>query len=510
MKKPSKFQEAIFSFIETGTGNAIVSAVAGSGKTTTLVDGANKISRTKRCLFLAFNKKIQMELAARLPKHVMTQTINSLGHQAWMNANPKCKLDTAKTLNILKALRGNYDATQFDRIMSNVRKMVSVAKANGLAPLGMTGVIADTDAEWNRLIDHYDILFNGVDEGVNVQLDRETAIQIARVALKKSVEIKDVIDFDDQIFMTVIYNIPVPKYDWVFVDEAQDVSEIQRALIAKAMAKYTRSVFVGDEKQAIYGFRGADSESLNNIGKQFNAINLPLSISYRCAKAIVAEARQYVGHIEASENAPEGLVEELGDYKTDMFKMNDMVVCRNTAPLVKLAYKLISEKVPAKVEGKDLASGLVNLINKMNAKTILQLNEKLHHWKDRETARLKQADPEADISGVEDKFDVLQVFMESSAADTVPVLISAIESLFGDEVKDCVRLSTVHRAKGLEAERVFILDKWLMPSRYAVKPWMVEQENNLIYVALTRAKTYLGYVETPRPKTSKKFSDKEE
>ena len=508
--KPSIFQQAIYTFVEKGTGNAVIQAKAGSGKTTTIKEASKLIPRTKRTLFLAFNVGIKDELLAALPKHIVTQTINSLGHQAWMRHVAKVRLDTSKTYSILKSISGDYDANQFERIVSNIRKMVSVAKANGLAPQGFHCLLEDTTDSWNYLIDHYDILFNGDDDGGNVEKDMQLAIEISSRVLKMSVAMKDVIDFDDQIYMTVLYKIAIPKYDVIFVDEAQDVSKIQVILISMAMAKYTRLIAVGDSGQAIYGFRGADSESLNNIAKQFNATSLPLSISYRCPKAVIKIAQQYVADILPSEDAPEGTVEELGVYKTDMFKMNDFVICRNTAPVVKLAYKLIADKIPAKVEGKDLAEGLINLIKRLNPKSILQLNEKLLNWKDQECKRLKQADPEADVSGIEDKYEVIQVFMESSAASSVPALLTAIDELFGDEVKDCVRLSTIHKAKGLEAERVFILDGWLMPSRYAVKPWQIEQEKNLAYVAVTRSKSYLAYIESPSKRKRSKSSQQDQ
>jgi superfamily I DNA/RNA helicase len=259
-------------------------------------------------------------------------------------------------------------------------------------------------------------------------------------------------------------------------------------------------VAVGDPRQAIYGFRGADSDSLNNIAKTFNCVNLPLSISYRCPKAVVREAQTIVSHIEASETAPEGLVQNLGLMVPTLFKVNDMVVCRNTAPLVQLAYSLISNKIPAKVMGRDIGEGLVSLVKKLRAKSIMELSTKLYNWKARESERLLKDDPEANLSKIEDKFECLNCFIEFSGAETVDQLIRAIQTMFGEESAGTVLLSTIHKAKGLEAKRVFILDAWRMPSPYARKPHQREQEMNLLYVAITRAQQELYYVDMPKKK----------
>ena len=70
-----------------------------------------------------------------------------------------------------------------------------------------------------------------------------------------------------------------------------------------------------------------------------------------------------------------------------------------------------------------------------------------------------------------------------------------INMIFSDDSKNGICLSTVHKSKGLESDRVFII----CPDKFYVKPcmrvpWMAEQERNLVYVAITRAKHFLGFV----------------
>jgi hypothetical protein len=73
-------------------------------------------------------------------------------------------------------------------------------------------------------------------------------------------------------------------------------------------------------------------------------------------------------------------------------------------------------------------------------------------------------------------------------------VIKKIEKIFSNEKKQGICLSNIHKSKGLESERVFILHPELMPSKQATLSWQLEQESNLMYVAYTRAKKTLGFI----------------
>lgn len=502
---PSKFQQALFDWIEHGTGSAIVQAVAGSGKTTSMVQALKLIDSRKSILFLAFNKSIAEELKTRAPSYVNCMTMNSLGHRAVMKQFGRLELDAKKTSQILEGMIEDEILTDKEANFnwSVIVKLVAIAKSSGLIPQHLestlTSLISDTPETWDNLIRYYDVEFPNQDMTPEAaKQTRERIIELARIALTRSIEVTDVIDFNDQLYFPVIYGLPLPQYDWIFVDESQDISAIQRTLLVKALKKTGRLVAVGDPKQAIYAFRGADSDSLNNIAKTFNCINLPLSISYRCPKAVVREAQRIVPYIEPSETAPEGIVSHLGFVNPSLFKIKDMVVCRSTAPLIRLAYMLISSKVPAKVMGRDIGEGLSALIKRMNARSLDELQRRLETWKNKEVEKLLKKDPEASLDPIEDKFTCAMCFIECSGATDVDGLLRAINTMFGETSTGCVLLATIHKSKGLEAERVFILDSWRMPSPYAKLPHQKEQEDNLLYVAITRAQKELYYVDFPK------------
>lgn len=501
--KPSPLQEAIYTWIRTGTGSAVVKAVAGSGKSTTILNGVEFIPPTQRVIMLAFNKPIATELTEKLTQrkltHVRAATLNSAGNGALRKfllrgSRGFIKIDGNKTRDLARVIVTEDVKYYYDEII----KLVSLAKAFGIVPSyvrSATGIMPDTMESWYFLIDRYDLEVSA--SMVPAVID--TVREILMVGLRE----RNVIDYDDQLYMPVVLGAPFETYDWLFVDEAQDVSPIQRAMLRKMLRAGGRLVAVGDEAQAIYGFRGADSDSLRNIIKEFNAVELPLSISYRCPQNVVRFAQRVVPHIEASPTAKEGTVMSWLEYDGTEFEPEDMVVCRNTAPLIRLAYGLIGRRIPVRVMGRDIGSGLVKLIDKLKPKGIQGehgLIAKLDAWKSAETQKLLTQGKEDKIQSIEDKFDSLMAFIDNALADTVPKLKEAIESMFArqNDPGAMTTLCTIHKSKGLEAQRVFVLDDWLMPSKWARQAWQVTQEFNLMYVAYTRAQSDLIFIDTKR------------
>lgn len=495
--KPSPNQQAIFDFIQNGKGSCIIEAVAGSGKTTTLVGALQKMDLKKDIAFLAFNKAIADELKKRTPRGVNVLTFNGMGHRAWLNMTRDTyviKLNKYKISDIVRGdkFKKKWGEFQTRRLGGSVLKLVNLAKHHGLVPednpVEAIGLISDTTETWEHLVDHYDVQFDS-------EIDMVNSVQMARDVLNQSLNDWATIDFNDQLYMTVVCGATMQKYDMLLIDEAQDISEIVRAMLARSLKPNGRLIAVGDPCQAIYGFRGADSNSLNNIATTFNCIRLPLSISYRCPKNVVKEAKRYVSHIEPHESAPDGEVKDVGVAKPEMFKQGDLVVCRLTAPLIQLAYLLIVNKVPVTVKGRDIGKGLVILIEKLKPKGIDSLRDKLGEWKRKETQRILRKDPDANTTKIDDKYTCIMTFINCTKVYTVPELCRSIGSLFDDNSTGKVVLSTVHRVKGLEADKVFILNKELLPLPWAKKEWQRVQERNLAYVAVTRAKKQLFYVE---------------
>jgi DNA helicase II / ATP-dependent DNA helicase PcrA len=282
-----------------------------------------------------------------------------------------------------------------------------------------------------------------------------------------------------------VRHVAIPEFDFVFVDETQDLNPSQLALVRKA-AVGGRLVAVGDRHQSIYGFRGADPEAIPRIIRETSANVLPLSVTYRCASRIVAEANRYVPELMAAPGAPDGVVRStmLDDAENAMMP-GDFVLSRTNAPLVALCFRLAKQGRRAAIQGRDIGEGLAAWVRSTNATSIPVLAECVRSWHRAEVARLDAL--ERDTDGVSDRAECLHAFCEG--ASNVSEVLGRIATVFSGEggAADRVLLSSTHRAKGLEADRVFMLrDTYL--KRETV------EEKNLAYVAVTRAKHELVYV----------------
>jgi DNA helicase-2/ATP-dependent DNA helicase PcrA len=476
-KKWSTFQTSIFAFVETGSGNAIVEAVAGSGKSTTIIEAMKLVKGSS--IFLAFNKAIADELKA---KGVNARTFHSLVFGPVM----RHKNATGPTMDKLRRLcRANMSSEHYKLYAAFAQKLVGLARQQGVGFL-----TPDTIATYRAICAHHDIELESDDA------DMTTALEYAQQLLEWSNQ-SDMVDFDDMLYWAVRDNLNLPKFDFIFVDEAQDTNMIQREILRKIMGPRSRMIAVGDPAQAIYGFRGADAQSLRSIAKEFNAVTLPLSISYRCPTSVVKYAQQWVSHIQAADNAPDGVVEHHEqEWDVDMFLPNDLVICRKSAPLLQLAFRCIRMNIPVQVLGKEIGDGLKSLIDNMNAKTLEELTDKLQKYMVREVEMAKKEDDESKVEAITDKVGCVLFLIDGLKEDRrdIASLKTGIDYLFKDKEK-CVKLCTIHKSKGLEAERVFWLNRNECPAQWARREWQQVEEINLCYVAATRAKRELHMIE---------------
>lgn len=481
--KPSVYQQNVFNFIQSGSGNGVIKAVAGAGKTTTIIQSLSLIPTNKRILMLAFNKNIANELKEEVPYHVEVSTFHACGFASLRNSSrARVQVKSNKVFNIIKNNMSWDERTVYGAYVS---KLVSLAKS-----VGMGVLVQDTYEEWMNIINHHDILqFNS-----NPSFDIDMLIDYSSTILRESNRDRRVIDFDDMLLFTLLYKSQYKQYDYVFIDEAQDTNGVQREILKKLLLPQGRLIAVGDPYQSIYGFRGADSTAMDMIVSDFGATVLPLSISYRCAKSIVAEANEYMPDIESFENAPQGSVNTLAKYKMDTFNSEDAILCRNTAPLVKMAYSLISRRIPVTVLGRDIGAGLVSFIKSFKTSSIKELCSKMSDWYDTEKMKAEENGNEAKFESQSDKYESVLVFIDQVTGDSVINLIDCIESLFSDDETQNLTLATIHKSKGLEWNNVFILDRHRFFPKWAKQPWMVEQERNIVYVAITRAKRNLTYI----------------
>lgn len=280
---PSEQQGQFFTFLLRETQSALLVAAAGSGKTTTIVAACRLLPPNLACRFLAFNKSIATELQARLPQHIASSTFHSCWFGALQRALPsRPKVDANKVRDILKQ---SLSYSDFETYFQFVTRLVGYAKSTGLGAL-----TPDVEAEWFNLIGYFGLFAN------DDNMDESRAVRIARDTLAASNSNTKVIDFDDMLYLPLLRNLTCDKSNYIFVDEAQDLNAVQRTLLRRMLATApgapSRLIAVGDPHQAIYGFRGADADSMEQLRDEFNAVVLPLSVSYRCSQSVVAEAQK--------------------------------------------------------------------------------------------------------------------------------------------------------------------------------------------------------------------------
>ena len=491
----SNYQQNVFNWVRRNAKSRrraalIVEAVAGSGKTTTIVEAAKLIPAGTKACFLAFNKAIAEELAKRLPQGIESRTLNSLGFGVVRRQLGNVKVEAAKLYTIIDALVAGSPQEGKKEYARDLHNLVGKAKSHAMVPAeGPYTGYRSSPSRWAELAARYDV---DVPDG-----EEDRFYALAELVLRKNLEDRTQVDFDDMMYFVVALNLPTWTYDWLIVDEAQDVSHVQRMMLEKFLRRDGKLIAVGDRRQAIYGFRGADSSSLDNIAKAFGAETAQLSITYRCAKQIVLAAQGIVPSLEARDDAPEGVVRTANTFDPTTFVEEDLVVCRYMAPVIESAFKLLAQRIPCRVEGRDIGTAMQNLTKKIAGKRFSTMGRqefqvKLDAWREREVAKAAARRDDAKIDNIEDKYSSILAVADSVDAQTVGAIISGFETIFASSRG--VKFSTVHRAKGLEAERVFILEPQAMPSKRAKQEWQQEQEMNLLYVAITRAKSELVYL----------------
>lgn len=526
MHKPTPEQQAIIDFISANPDtNLMIEAVAGAAKTSTMVMSAPGIGEQFFPLAIAFNKRNAEDLQSRMPSHFSCLTLNALGHRAWQSARGKrLTLDADKMYSIVKAVvpkSDNPDDESFIAVLTLARTAKSVGLVPFGAPMGVKGLAPDHPDQWQEFA-----FVKGVDCD-------DFIIQYARDAVLKSIAeaFQGRIDFDDQIYMSVLFGGTYPKHHTVIVDESQDLSPLNHRQLLKCTT--TRLIAVGDPCQAIYAFRGADASSMENLAgmmgdgrdDSFTRDNplafigkgkfhrLSLTKSFRVPHAIGRRQTSWVPHFGTMDFLPEGTIEhwpakravgpdptgvENHHWSLDSIPADGFVLCRNNAPLMRLAFAMIKRRRAVKILGRDIGASLASALLRATGKEPIPITDcysKLNDWKAKELEKCGDSESKRDV--VFDRVECLQIMLdaefESNSKGTNVSCAQFIRDLFSDRQASDTTLSSGHRAKGLESKWVMHLDPFRCPSKQALRARdrgddrSYIQEMNLNYVIETRS-----------------------
>lgn len=484
----SDYQKAIFGEIKSGTGNIIVEAMAGSGKTTVIVESLKYLPNNKSWLLTAFNTKNAEELRKRVnlpsspfvsvPKDIFT--MHSFGLKCLGATFNKIEVEQNKCMNILeKMLKGD---NQID-IRYNIQKAVSLCK----------GHLASSKEDIDWVLDNHDIDC--------LDMDRDEFISHIMVTMDLCKRQPHIVDFEDMIWLPNVLQCKVPHYDNVFLDEYQDTSKAQFGLISQAVQpspKITKAglprkgakspgriIFCGDARQALYSWRGADARSFENLKSNFNASVFSLPVSYRCPIAVIEEAQKIVPDIKAAPDAIQGSVSTIN--YTEMYnlaKPGCFILSRTNAPMIKVCLSFIRKGVPANIQGRDVGLNLLNMIKNSKTNSVDKFLAYLSKWEIKEIARLTRE--RKGIEAAKDRAECLRALCDG--VTSLKDVKDNINKLFADtDDYGRVLCSTIHRAKGMERDNVFILKSTLFGTDL--------ESDNIRYVAITRSKKSLFFVE---------------
>ena len=483
---PTPEQQAIIDAGLNTKANLMIEALAGCAKTTSIEMLARALPPSLPTLYLVFNKRNKEEAEKRLPGHVTVKTFNGLGHSAWSRGR-KITLDDRKVGKLVTEISRSRRFDLSSDEWATVRDMVNEAQLRGMVPNSypQLGRCEDSKEEWQSIADKFN---------ANGKADRFA--ELAHQTLERSIQAAfgGIITYNDQIYMPTLFGGDFPRFQMVMVDEAQDLNALQHTMVRLVSA--SRIVVVGDSRQAIYAWRGAHSQSMNAIrAMRKEWIDLELNTTFRCPRRIVNRQQDHAPGFQAAESNHDGVVLKLED-KWEWRDINFMppnsttaILCRNNAPLLRLAFKLIRQRVGVQMLGRDIGKGLVAL-----SKQILPhdgadpqvCTHTINKWRDVQLANA--GDDPAKADGVNDRADCLIAVLESGAISSGD-LRAKLEDLFSRQAAK-ITLSSIHKAKGLEWDLVVHLDPWRIPSKQAKAAGgdTLKQEYNLRYVCETRTK----------------------
>jgi len=465
--EPTEEQAAILQGVAMTGDNIQVRSFAGTGKTT-MLRMIDSVLPPGPVIYLAFSRDVVKEMeegqknGTGFRTTTTPRTLNSLGHRVWAKTVSSITLDTKKTSTLfrecLEDRPKDYQTEAWD-VYSEVSTAVGMAKALGYIPEGKFTHV--------RPLCDQDTLVSRLDEQPS-DLVLELLDDVLTLSIKAAY--KGFIDYNDQVYMPAVFGGTFPQYPTVLIDEEQDLNPVNHRMLDK-LAK-GRLIGCGDPFQSIYGFRGAVQSGMEKLKEKFSMTEYDLSVSFRCPRAIVENARWRVPHYKWIKEG--GLVSQLPRLDGSDIPEYAAVICRNNAPLFRLAFDLISHGRSVSVAGSDIGPKLIATLKRLGDDDLPRSSvlTEIDLWLE---SKLRKGSITAN-----DMAEAMRVF--AGYGETLGQAISYAEYLF--EQQGAIKLLTGHKSKGLEFDTVYFLDPQLIKND-------TEQELNLRYVIQTRAKDKL-------------------
>jgi superfamily I DNA/RNA helicase len=517
--------------VEDAARHLCIDSCAGSAKTSTLLQCLWFIPNDKKVLLLSFNKNIQNALQQAVNKcsvFVLTQlkreiprcttlTCHAHGFNALKTFFPMASQDAGVSDNKSQLVNSVIEKENDDvkkalehwrwQLPKMLRLLLNLAVNCEDCPSLTEDFVRDVGRRYGIAVPEKNMFKRNNDHLMWCYM------RVLEKSLQQCVQRTNNFDYNDMIYLPVYLNLPLMRYDYVLVDESQDLNAAQIELIRRSVEpEKGRVIFVGDQNQSIYGFRGVEMNAIEKVTQMFDATVLPLHTCWRCAKSVVEVAQAIVPRIKASPHATDGLAtvrpedELIGLLVQRDLNMTHAVLCRTNSPLIELSIQLMKFDIPYTLSAPSLRETLHSLANQVNdaawlhSRNLLNKTNKFIEWKRKTGKEMGE-----EMIEKSDQLDSLRNIINSMASKgnaSISQVHSQIDSVFG-EIDDnnggkngCVRLSTIHSVKGMEFDCVYMIATRLLPHPSSKgSAWQRQQEENLKYVAFTRAKRELYYMQ---------------
>jgi hypothetical protein len=476
-------QQQFMTAVRTTRQHIFLRATAGAGKTTTLVEAAWHLPQPG--VFFAYNKHAVADLQPRLPSRMRARTLHAHGVMLLRQATGRDIVPHEDKARKVALLAG-------ERHHAYVAALAwSKAREEGLRTLDV-----DTAAYLTSLVE-----WPGSPEALIHLIPRMHEIG------QRLWEQQDLADFTDFLWLPATNGYGTASLQVALVDEAQDLTPLRQAFILQLLglprgATPGRLIFVGDPDQSVYQHAGADKEALERLKRRANAIELPLSVSFRCPRDVVAYAQAYSTFIRPAPGAKPGTIEHVSAAEA-IFERGDVVLCRTNAPLIRLALQLMVQGRSVSVVGRDLEKRLGEGLRDILPATGTYLNDDVtelvrgyyHPKADPLKERIRQGDRPAKriLTELLDISKCLRflawIVSRKEGNATLQQALTLLTALCREQADAEVILSTVHRAKGKEWPRVTLLYPEMMPMASGDP----EEETAVQFVAVTRAQDTLRF-----------------
>ncbi len=459
-------QDDILKAAKASKNNLMISALAGVGKTTTLELVERAVPRGP-VLYLCFNRKNADDATKRMLPTTSVRTFNGMGHRIW-GTGRTISINPRKSNSILREIIDNAPKDYKDTLWGVYHEVLS-----GVGMAKALGYIPDSHTQFSKRLISRSAFHRSLEE-LPDDLTADLIDTVLQRSIKQSYE--GLLDYNDQVYMPALFGGAYPQFPLVLVDEYQDLSPVNHALLKKLVRG--RLIGVGDPWQNIYGFRGAKAGGIEEATEAYKCEELPLSISFRCPEAIVRNVHWHVPHFRWFNEG--GIVEKPNHLPVSDISDDTTIICRNNAPLLSMAFRLLSAGRSITIAGSDIGPRIVGIMKKLGPETLQRsgVMESITEW------QLDKLEKESRTAT--DMAECMRVFAKQGK--DLRAAIAYAEHIFKQQ--GSILLTTIHKAKGLEWPNVIHLDPWL------VRKDPHEQNKNLDYVCSTRSSDRLTEIES--------------